>query len=70
MKFVMITSSFGIIMSDRNIVNTRFFPANFILAKAYAASVITTSIIAVVSTVKITEFRKYLPSGTSVNAER
>ena len=57
-----------IIISARNNVKTRFLPRKFSLEKAKAASTITPSISAVVTTVKIREFRKYLASGTAVKA--
>ena len=53
-KFVMMTSSFGIIIRERKSVKVRFFPVNFRRAKANAASVMTRSIAAVVTTVKNT----------------
>ena len=49
---MIITSSFGIIISARNSVNAKFLPLKFSRAKAYAASVMTTSMIAVVAAVK------------------
>ena len=52
-KLVMITSSLGIIIRERNSTNSTFFPRKSSLAKAKAASVITASINAVVTTVKI-----------------
>ena len=67
-KFVMMTSSFGIIIKDRNRAKAMFLPRNSSLAKAHAARVITISIIAVVITVKIRVFHKYLPRETVVNA--
>ena len=67
-KFVMMTSSLGIIISERNKRNTRFFPRNSSRAKANAARVITTSIRAVVATVKMRVFKKYLPRGTAEKA--
>ena len=62
------TSSFGIIIRERKSTNAIFFPLNSRRAKAKAASVITTSIIAVVSTVKMAVFAKYLKRGTAVKA--
>ena len=67
-KLVMITSSFGIIIRERNKVKARFFPLNSSLAKAKADSVITTIIIEVVATVKISVFSRYFPRGTAVKA--
>ena len=67
-KFVITTSSLGIIIKAKNSENTRFFPGKFIRAKAYAASIVTTSMIAVVITVKISVLRKYFASGTAVKA--
>ena len=64
-KLVITTSSAGIIIIDKNSVNTRFFPFHSSRAKAYAASVLTATISAVVTTVK----SRYLPSGTAVNAD-
>ena len=64
----MITSSFGIIMSARKIRNTSSLPANSILANAYAARIVTTSITPVVISVKRSVFSKYLPRLTAVNA--
>ena len=57
-KFVMTTSSVGIIMSARKPVNTRFLPLNSSRAKAKAANVITTIMSAVVTSVKIRVFPK------------
>ena len=67
-KLVMITSSFGIIIRERNKVKARFFPRNSSLAKAKAERVITTIIMAVVADVKIRVLRRYFPRGTAVNA--
>ena len=67
-KLVMITSSFGIIIRDRNRVNTRFFPRNSSLAKAKADRVITASIMAVVARVKTKVFSRYFPRFTVVKA--
>ena len=67
-KFVMTTSSLGIIISARKNVNTRSLPRNSSREKAKAASTVTTSITPVVTSVKITVLRKYLPSGTAVKA--
>ncbi len=67
-KLVITTSSFGIIISARNRVNTISRPANCSLAKAKAASVMTTSIRAVVPSVNRSVFNRYLPSGTVVKA--
>ena len=69
-KFVITTSSLGSIISERNSVKAMFFPLKFSLAKANAASVITASISAVVTTVNISVLRKYFASGTSVKASR
>ncbi len=57
-KFVMITSSLGIIIRDRNRRKAPFRPRNSSLAKAKAARVITTIMTAVVSRVKMTVFTK------------
>ena len=67
-KFVMITSSVGIIISAKKPRNTAFLPRKLSLAKANAAGMTTTSISAVVTTVKIIVLRKYLASGTALNA--
>ena len=67
-KFVMITSSLGIIISERKTANTMFFPANSRRENAKAAMMMTTSMAAVVTAVKRIVFRKYRPSGTAVNA--
>ncbi len=67
-KFVMITSSLGIIIRDRNRTKARFFPLNSSLAKAKAASMITSSITAVVISVKIRVLARYFPKGTAVKA--
>ena len=67
-KFVMITSSFGIIIRARNSVKTRFLPRNESLANAKAASVVTKSISAVVTAVKSRVFSRYLPRGTEIKA--
>ena len=67
-KLVIITSSLGIIISDKNAANAIFLPRKLSRANANAASVTTISISAVVATVKISVFAKYLPSGTAVNA--
>ena len=52
-KFVMTTSSLGIIIRDKNNVKIRSFPAKFNLANAKAARVMTTSIMAVVAAVML-----------------
>ncbi len=65
-KFVITTSSEGIIISARNAVKSRFFPANSIRAKAKAARIVTKTISAVVMTVKITVLSRYRPRSTSV----
>ena len=57
-KLVMMTSSLGIIISARKHVKANCLPRKFSRAKANAASVMTTSMMAVVATVKITVFRK------------
>ena len=57
-KFVMMTSSFGIIISARNSAKTTFFPGKSRRAKAKAAKRITTSMMAVVARVKIRVFVK------------
>ena len=67
-KLVMITSSFGIIISDRKTVNSRSLPRNWSLANAKAASVTTTIMTTVVMTVKTSVFSRYRPSGTVVKA--
>ena len=67
-KLVMTTSSLGIIIRDRNRVKARSRPRKFSRAKAKAASTVTTSIIAVVATVKTMVLRKYPPRGTWVKA--
>ena len=67
-KFVMITSSLGIIIRERNKVKAIFFPLNSNLAKAKAARVITATIMRVVITVKISVLRRYCPKGTVVKA--
>ena len=69
-KFVMTTSSPGIIMRDRNRVKTRSLPGKSSRAKAKAASTVTMSITAVVARVKITVFRKYFARGTAWKASR
>ena len=68
MKFVIITSSLGIIIKDKTNVKTIFLPLKFNLENANAAGIITANIIDVVSTVNISVFRKYFPNGTAVNA--
>ena len=55
-------------MSARKIRNTSSLPANSILANAYAARIVTTSITPVVISVKSSVFSKYLPRLTAVNA--
>ena len=67
-KLVITTSSLGIIIRERKSTNASFFPRNSSLAKAKAASVTTTSIMAVVPRVNTTVFRKYCPRGTVVKA--
>ena len=67
-KLVITTSSFGIIISARNRVNAISRPANRSLANAKAASVMTTSMSAVVPTVNQRVFSRYRPSGTVVKA--
>ena len=67
-KFVMTTSSVGIIIRARKKVKSRSFPRNCSRAKAKAASVMTKSMIAVVATVKMRVLRKYFASGTAVKA--
>ena len=67
-KFVMMTSSFGIIMSARNPMKRSDLPLKSSLANAYAAKTITSIMRAVVMSVKINVLRKYLASGTCVNA--
>ena len=67
-KFVMITSSFGIIIRERKRENKRSFPLKSSLAKANAESTTTTSIMPVVTTVKTIVLKKYFASGTAVNA--
>ena len=57
-KLVMMTSSFGIIISARNRAKTTFFPGKSSRAKANAAKRITTSMRAVVTRVKTSVFRK------------
>ena len=57
-KLVMMTSSLGIIISARKSVKARCLPRKFSRAKAKAASVMTTSIMAVVATVNTSVFRK------------
>ena len=69
-KFVMTTSSVGIIIKDRNRVKARSLPGKFNRAKAKAARMVTKSIRAVVARVKITVFRKYWPRGTAEKASR
>ena len=67
-KFVMITSSFGIIINERNIANTMSFPLKSSLAKANADKMTTIIIIKVVTTVNMKVLKKYFASGTAVNA--
>ena len=67
-KLVMITSSLGIIIRERNRVNIRFLPGKDSLAKAKAANVITITMIPVVTIVKNRVFPRYRASGTEVNA--
>ena len=69
-KLVMMTSSLGIIISDRNAANRMFRPRNSSRAKANAENTMTISISAVVANVKINVFRKYRASGTAVKASR
>ncbi len=57
-KFVMTTSSVGIIMSARKKLKSRFLPLKSSRAKAKAAKMITSSISAVVATVKMRVLRK------------
>ena len=57
-KFVMITSSLGIIIRERNRAKSTFRPRNFSRAKAKAASTMTTIMEAVVITVKISVFSR------------
>ena len=52
-KLVIMTSSLGIIISDRNTTNAAFLPRKFSRAKANAASIVTISIRAVVTSVNI-----------------
>ena len=65
---VITTSSLGIIISDKNSVNTRFLPLKFSLEKAKAEGMVINSISAVVIRVNIRVFRKYLPRETRVKA--
>ena len=67
-KSVITTSSFGIMISERSIVNTRFFPRNSRRANAKAAGITITSMRAVVTTVKIMVLMKYLARGTAEKA--
>ena len=67
-KLVIITSSLGIIISESSSVNAMRLPRNSSRANANAASVITISISAVVTTVKSSVFMKYRASGTAVKA--
>ena len=67
-KFVMITSSFGIIISAKKRVKARFLPLKSRRAKANAASTITMSVMSVVASVKISVLSKYFARGTAVNA--
>jgi hypothetical protein len=67
-KFVITTSSFGIIIRARKKAKRRFFPLKLNLEKAKAASMITTIISAVVTNVKIRVLRKYFASGTALKA--
>ena len=67
-KFVIITSSLGIIISARRSVKARCLPLNSRRAKANAASTITMSIISVVATVNMSVLRRYFKSGTAVKA--
>ena len=53
---------------DRNMVKRRFLPLNSSLEKANAARVMTITIMAVVTTVKINVLRRYLPRDTCENA--
>ena len=57
-KLVMMTSSLGIIISARKHVKAICLPRKFSRAKANAASVMTTSMMAVVATVNTSVFRK------------
>ena len=67
-KFVITTSSFGIIISERSRVNTRFLPLNSRRANAKAAGITIMSMRAVVTTVKIIVLMKYLARGTAEKA--
>ena len=65
---MIITSSFGIIIKERKAVKVKFLPLKSKRANAYAASTTTINIKAVVTTVKIKVFKKYLAKGTAVKA--
>ena len=67
-KFVITTSSFGIIIRDKNSVNAIFLPLNSRRAKAKAASIVTASMMAVVAMAKNAVFARYFARGTLVNA--
>ena len=64
----MTTSSLGIIIKDRKKVKARSLPRKFSRAKAKAASTVTMSMMAVVTTVKMTVLKKYRPRGTARKA--
>ena len=64
----MTTNSLGIIIRDKNKVNTRFLPLKLRRENAKAAGMVIKSISAVVASVKIRVFKKYLPKDTRVNA--
>ena len=64
----MTTNSLGIIIRDKNTVKARSFPRKFSLAKAKAASTVTTSMMPVVITVNTMVLRKYRPRGTAWKA--
>ena len=69
-KLVITTSSAGIIIRDKKAVKARSFPGKLSLAKAKAASTVTTSIRAVVARVKTTVLTRYRPRGTARKALR
>ncbi len=69
-KFVITTSSLGIIIKAKNRVKAKSFPRNCKRANANAANMVTMSIIAVVTTVNTSVFSKYCARGTAVKASR
>jgi hypothetical protein len=61
-------TSHGIIIVESNIINNRFFPLNSNLAKPYATKEQERICPAVVMTVMIIEFFKYVPKGCDSHA--